>query len=94
MSGSSTLLVLSNDLIIYSFRERKRAGTKEAMNQSQVRLEIQYSEAEYLAANRLLFFSTHNVVVRLIVFGLFLVAGAGLLSVLIAESFVFWVSLL
>jgi hypothetical protein len=69
-------------------------GGAENMNQSEVRLEFQYTEAEYLAAARLLFFSTPNVIVRLIVFGLLLFAGAVLLSVLLTETFVLWASLL
>jgi len=64
------------------------------MSQSGVRLEFQYTEAEYLTAARLLFFSTPNVVVRLIVFGLLLLAGAVLLSMLLTETFVLWASLL
>lgn len=64
------------------------------MNYSEVRLEFEYSEAEYLAANRLLFFSSPNAAARLIVFGLLLVAGAVVMSVLITESFVLWASLL
>jgi YcxB-like protein len=64
------------------------------MNQSEVRLEFQYSEAEYLAANRLHFFSSPNMLLRLIIFGLFLVGAAVVFSVILTESFVFLVSLL
>jgi len=64
------------------------------MNQPEVRLEFQYSEAEYLSASRLLFFSTPQVIARLIVVGLLLLLGAGLFSLLLTESFVLWASLL
>jgi len=64
------------------------------MNQPEIRLEFEYSEAEYLAAHRLLFFNSPNAAGRLIVFGLFLVAGAVFMSVLITETFVLWASLL
>ena len=64
------------------------------MSQSDVRLEFEYTEAEYLAASRLFFFSSPHVVARLIVFGLLLVVAAVLLSVLMTESFVLWASLL
>lgn len=63
------------------------------MTQSEVRLEFQYSEDEYLAANRLHFFSSPNIFLRLIIFGLLLVAGAVMLSLIITESFVFLASL-
>ena len=89
-----SLVRLAMDLIIYSFRERTRTEANTAMRQPEVRLEFQYSEAEYLAASRLLFFNTPNAAARLIVFALLLVAGTVVMSVLITESFVLWASLL
>lgn len=64
------------------------------MNQSDVRLEFQYTEAEYLAANRLCYLSGPNTLARLIVFGLLLIGGAIFLSMLMTGAFVLWVSLL
>ena len=64
------------------------------MNQSEVRLDFQYSEAEYIAANRLHFFSSPNIFLRLVIFGLFLVGAAVVFSVILTESFVLLVSLL
>ena len=60
----------------------------------EVRLEFEYSEAEYLAASRLLFFSSSNMAARLIVFSLLMTAAAVLMSVLITETFVLWITLL
>lgn len=62
------------------------------MNQPEVRLEFQYSEAEYLSASRLLFFNTPQVIARLIVVGLLLLLAVGLLSILLAEPFLLWAS--
>jgi hypothetical protein len=42
------------------------------MNQPEVKLEYQYTEAEYIAANRLFLFSSPNAIARLLVFGLVL----------------------
>jgi len=64
------------------------------MNQSEVRLDFQYSEAEYIAANRLHFFSSPNIFLRLIIFGLFLAAAAVVINVFIIDSIIFWLSLL
>lgn len=60
----------------------------------EVRVEFEYTEAEYIAANRLLFFSASNAAGRVIVFGLLLLAGAIMMSVLVAEWSVLWISLL
>ena len=60
------------------------------MNPSEVTLEFQYSEAEYLAANRLHFLSSTNMLWRLIIFGLLLVGGAVMMSVLLTEPFILW----
>ena len=74
------------------------------MQEAEVKLEYQYTEAEYLAASRLFFFSSPNIIVRLIVFGLLLGAGAvrlgllpdswilfsGLLFVLLLEGALFY----
>jgi hypothetical protein len=64
------------------------------MNQSEVRLDFQYSEAEYLAACRLHFFNSTNAFMRSIIFGLSLAGAAFLLSILITEYFFLWASLL
>jgi YcxB-like protein len=64
------------------------------MQPSKISLEFQYSEAEYLAASRLLFFSTTNLLVRLVVFGLLMVGGALAFGLLLSESLIMWVTLL
>jgi YcxB-like protein len=60
------------------------------MEKSEVRVEYQYTEAEYLAATRLLFFNAPNILVRLIVLGLLLLAGAVMLSVVMTDLFPLW----
>ena len=52
------------------------------MSQPEVKLEYEYTEAEYLAANRLFFSSSPNIIARLGVFGLLLGAAVILLSFL------------
>ena len=52
------------------------------MSQAEVKLEYEYTEAEYLAANRLFLSSSPNIIARLAVFGLLLGAGVILLSFL------------
>jgi hypothetical protein len=61
-----------------------------AMKESEVTVEYQYTEAEYLAANRLLFFSHPHLFVRLIVFGLLLLVAAMMLSVVVTDLFPLW----
>jgi hypothetical protein len=60
------------------------------MKESEVRIEYQYTEAEYLAANRLLLFKSSNAIVRIIVFDLFLLAGAVMMSFLEVDLFPLW----
>jgi hypothetical protein len=55
------------------------------MSQPEVKLEYEYTEAEYLAANRLFFLSSPNLLGRLIAFGLLLGAGAVLISFLLTD---------
>ena len=52
------------------------------MSQPEVKLEYQYSEPEYLAASRLLYSNSPNIIARLTVFGLLLGAAVILLSFL------------
>ena len=52
------------------------------MSQPEVKLEYEYTEAEYLAANRLFLSSSPHIIARLAVFGLLLGAGVILLSFL------------
>jgi YcxB-like protein len=52
------------------------------MSQPEVKLEYEYSEAEYLAASRLLFSNSPDIISRLAVFGLLLGAAVILLSLL------------
>ena len=52
------------------------------MSQPEVKLEYEYSEAEYLAASRLLFSNSPDIIARLGVFGLLLGAAVILLSLL------------
>jgi hypothetical protein len=64
------------------------------MTQPEVKLEYQYTEAEYLAANRLFFLSSPNVLGRLIAFGLLLGGGAVLLSFLLTDWLILFPSVL
>jgi hypothetical protein len=61
-----------------------------AMNEAEVKIEYQYTEAEYLAASRLLFFSQPNILVRLLVFGLLLLIAALMFSVVVIDVFPLW----
>jgi YcxB-like protein len=61
-----------------------------SMEHSEVTVEYQYTEAEYLAASRLLFFSLPSVFVRLIVFGLLVLSPAAMLSVVVTDLFPLW----
>jgi hypothetical protein len=65
-----------------------------AMNEVEVKLEYQYTEAEYMAASRLLFFSKPETLVRLIVFSIFLLTGAFILSTLIVDFIPLWTMIL
>lgn len=64
------------------------------MNEAEVKIEYQYTEPEYLAASRLLFFSKPETLVRLIVFSVFLLTGAFLLSTLIVDFIPLWTMIL
>jgi len=68
-----------------------RSGVKMArMNEANVEVEYQYTEAEYLAANRLFLFRTPNVMLRLIVFAIFALMSAVLFSLLFSDLFPLW----
>jgi hypothetical protein len=58
------------------------------MQQPEVKLEYQYTESEYLAANRLFFLSSPNVFARLIAFGLLLGLVVVLLSFLMTDGLI------
>src|ERR1043166_6103497 len=58
------------------------------MQQPEVKLEYQYTESEYLAANRLFFLSSPNVFARLIAFGLLLGLVVVLLSLLMTDGLI------
>jgi len=60
------------------------------MNGSLVEVEYQYSEAEYLAANRLFLFRTPTAMLRLIVFFFVALMSAVLLSFLLTDLFPLW----
>jgi len=58
----------------------------------EIKLDFSYSEGEYLAASRLFFFRSIEMVVRLTLFSLLIAAGFILLSFLV-DDFPLWVSL-
>lgn len=62
------------------------------MNESEVKVkvEFQYTEAEYLAANRLYLFNSSNIVVRLIVVCLLLTAVVIMMSVVVTDLLPIW----
>src|SRR5262245_42737091 len=62
------------------------------MEESEVQVEYQYSEAEYLAANRLLFFKSTNALLRVAVFSVLALFVAVVLSLIIEELFPLWAS--
>ena len=63
------------------------------MKESEVQVEYQYSEAEYLAANRLFFFKSTNAMVRLAVFCVLAFLSAVVFSLVFADLFPLWASL-
>lgn len=63
------------------------------MEKSIVTVEFQLTEAEYLAATRLYFLNLREVLVRLTVFCLFLLAGAVIMSVFVVELFPLWATI-
>jgi hypothetical protein len=63
------------------------------MSESEVQVEYQYSEAEYLAANRLFFFKSSNAVLRLAVFCALAFLFAVVFSLVFADLFPLWASL-
>jgi len=58
------------------------------MQPREVKLEFEYTEAEYIAANRLVFFNSPNLILRLLVFGL--VPGAS--ALLLGFNLTYWVN--
>src|ERR1043166_1240656 len=75
-------------------RSRSVKSEEFTMSQPEVKLEYEYSEPEYLAASRLFFFSSPNVIARLIVFGLLLVAAVILLGLLFTDLLILFPGLL
>jgi len=59
-----------------------------------VKIEYQYTEAEYLSASRLLFFSKPNILLRLILFGVLLLVGALMFSALAIDFIPLWTMIL
>lgn len=64
------------------------------MNEAEVKIEYQYTEAEYIAASRLLFFSKPNILVRLILFGVLLLILGFMLSALGFDFIPLWTMIL
>jgi len=60
----------------------------------EVRLEFQYTEAEYMTASRLLFFSKPETLVRLIIFSMLLLTITFLLSMLVVDLIPLWTMVL
>jgi hypothetical protein len=60
----------------------------------EVRIEYQLTEAEYLAANRLIFLSKPNVLLMVMVLSMLLLIGAFLLSLLLEGLFPLWTMIL
>ena len=60
----------------------------------EVKIEYQYTEAEYLTASRLLFFSKPNILLRLILFGVLLLIGAVMFSALAIDFIPLWTMVL
>jgi len=60
----------------------------------EVKLEYEYTEAEYLAASRLFFSNSPNIIARLVVFGLLLGAGVMLLSLIMDSMMILFPGLL
>src|SRR5882672_7501666 len=61
------------------------------MNNTDIKLEFTYMEAEYLSAARLLTLRDSNVLFRLILFAVFIVAGASILTALLTD-YPWWVA--
>jgi hypothetical protein len=55
------------------------------MNNHEIKLEINYTEAEYLSAARLLTLRDSNTLFRLILFSIFIVGGASILTGLLTD---------
>lgn len=62
------------------------------MGNEEIKLDFSYTEREYLAASRLLFFRSFETVARLTLFSLLIASGLLLLSFLV-DDFPLWVSL-
>jgi len=62
------------------------------MKESEVHIEYQYSEAEYLAANRLFFFKSTSAVLRLAVFSVLALFAAVMFSLILTDLFPLWAS--
>ena len=60
------------------------------MKESEVQVEYQYSEAQYLAANRLFFFKSTNAVLRLAVFSVLVLFGVVMFSLILTDLFPLW----
>ena len=52
------------------------------MSESEIKIEFQLTEAEYLAATRLYYFRSRNLLMRMIVFAVLALIGAGMISFL------------
>ena len=60
----------------------------------EIKVEFQMTEAEYLAAARLYFFNSRNVLIRILVFWLLALTGTALFSIVLVDMFPMWVGLL
>ena len=69
---------------------RALQGRNCVMSESEIKLEYQHTEAEYIASSRLLFLSQPELIVRLIVLGLLLFFAVVVFGILVTDFLPIW----